>query len=99
MIKVPVDEREEDTLAAALEALTDADVRAAMGAAAREVVEREHRLDRVAEAYAAALEELAGGPAAQDAVVHEVAQAAAEVGLTDTTEVAARLKEVGLGGN
>jgi glycosyltransferase involved in cell wall biosynthesis len=99
VIKVPVDEGEGDTLAAALEALTDGNVRAAMGAAARELVEREHRLDRVAEAYAAALEELAGGRAVQDAVVHEVAQAAAEVGLTDTTEVAARLKEVGLGGN
>jgi glycosyltransferase involved in cell wall biosynthesis len=99
VIKVPVDEGEEDTLAAALEALTDANVRAAMGAAARELVERGHRLDRVAEAYAAALEELAGGPAVQEAVVHEVAQAAAEVGLTDTMDVAARLKEVGLGGN
>jgi glycosyltransferase involved in cell wall biosynthesis len=99
VIKVPVDEREEDTLTAAIEALTDPNVRAAMGAAARELVEREHRLDRVAEAYAAALEELAGGAAVHQAVVHEVAQAAAEVGITDTTEVAARLKEVGLGGN
>jgi glycosyltransferase involved in cell wall biosynthesis len=99
VIKVPVDEREEDTLAAALEALTDENVRAAMGAAAKELVEREHRLDRVAEAYTAALEELAGGPAVQEAVLHEVASAAADTGLTDTTEVAARLKEVGLGGN
>ncbi len=99
VIKVPVDEREEDTLAAALEALTDPNVRATMGAAARELVEREHRLDRVAEAYAAALEELAGGAAVHQAVLHDVAQAAAEVGITDTTEVAARLKEVGLGGN
>jgi len=99
VIKVPVDEHEEDTLAAALEALTDPNVRVAMGAAARELVEREHRLDRVAEAYAAALEELAGGEAVHHAVVREVAQAAAEVGITDTTEVAARLKEVGLGGN
>jgi hypothetical protein len=69
-----------------------------MGAAALGLVEREHRVDRVAEAYAAALEELAGGPAVQQKVVQEVAQAAAEVGLEDTTEVAARLKEVGLGG-
>jgi glycosyltransferase involved in cell wall biosynthesis len=99
VIKVPVDEREEDTLAAALEALTDPNVRVTMGAAARELVEREHRLDRVAEAYAAALEELAGGAAVREAVLHDVAQAAAEVGITDTTEVAARLKEVGLGGN
>jgi glycosyltransferase involved in cell wall biosynthesis len=99
VIKVPVDEREEDTLAAALEALTDPSVRATMGAAARELVEREHRVDRVAEAYAAALEELAGGPSVNEAVLNEVAQAAAEVGLSDTTDVAARLKEVGLGGN
>ena len=99
VIKVPVDQGEEDTLTAALEALTGPDVRARMGAAAKELVEREHRLDRVAEAYAAALEELAGGSAVQDAVLHEVAEAAADVGLTDTQEVAARLKEVGLGGN
>jgi glycosyltransferase involved in cell wall biosynthesis len=99
VVKVPVDEGEEDTLAAALEVLTAEEVRRAMGAAARELVEREHRLDRVAEAYAAALEQLAGGPAVDDAVLHEVAEAAAEVGLADTAEVAARLKEVGLGGN
>jgi hypothetical protein len=70
-----------------------------MGAAARDLVAREHRVDRVAEAYAAALEELAGGPAVEKAVLQDVAQAAAEVGLTDTADVAARLKEVGLGGN
>jgi glycosyltransferase involved in cell wall biosynthesis len=98
-IKVPVDEHEEDTLAAALEALTDADVRAKMGAAALELVEREHRVDRVAEAYAAALEQLAGGPAVEAAVLHDIAEAAAEVGIEDTQELAARLKEVGLGGN
>ncbi|HZT45990.1 MAG TPA: glycosyltransferase family 4 protein [Gaiellaceae bacterium] len=98
-IKVPVDGREEDTIAAALEALTDRDVRIAMSGAARELVEREHRLDRVAEAYAAALEELAGGSAVDDAVLRDVAQAAAEVGLDDTAAVAARLKEAGLGGN
>ena len=99
VIKVPIDEGEEDTLAAALAALTDPSVRAKMGAAARELVEREHRLDRVAEAYAAALEGLAGGAAVQEAVLHDVARAAAETGITDTTEVAARLEEVGLGGN
>ena len=99
VIKVPVDEGEEDTLAAALAALTDPNVRAKMGAAARELVEREHRLDRIAEAYAAALEGLAGGAAVQEAVLRDVAQAAAETGITDTSEVAARLEEVGLGGN
>src|SRR4051794_25140728 len=99
VIKVPVDELEEDTLAAALEALTDPSVRASMGAAAHALVQSEHRLDRVAEAYAAALEELAGGAAVDHAVLHEIAQAAAEVGIDDAAEVAARLKEVGLGGN
>jgi glycosyltransferase involved in cell wall biosynthesis len=101
VLKVPVDEREEDTLAAALEALTDEQVRRSMGAAARVLVEREHRLDRVAEAYAATLEELAGGPAVEDRVLEEVARAAAEVGIggEDAAELAARLKEVGLGGH
>jgi hypothetical protein len=72
-----------------------------MGAAARVLVEREHRLDRVAEAYAAALEELAGGPAVEDRVLEEVARAAAEVGIggEDAAELATRLKEVGLGGH
>jgi glycosyltransferase involved in cell wall biosynthesis len=100
-LKVPVHDREEDTLAAALEVLTDEQVRSTMGAAARILVEREHRLDRVAEAYAAALEELAGGPAVEERVLEEVARAAAEVGIggEDAAELATRLKEVGLGGH
>jgi glycosyltransferase involved in cell wall biosynthesis len=99
VVKVPVDAREEDTLLAALEALADPDVRAAMGARARELIEREHRLDLVAEAYAAALEELAGGTAVQERVLHDVASAAAEVGMggDDAAVLAARLREVGLG--
>jgi len=99
VIKVPVDEREEDTLLAALEALADPSVRAAMGERAGELVEREHRLDSVAEAYAAALETLAGGAAVGERVLHEVASAAADVGLDadDTAVLAARLREVGLG--
>jgi glycosyltransferase involved in cell wall biosynthesis len=98
-IKVPVDEREESTLLAALEALADPAVRAAMGERARELVEREHRLDRVAEAYTAALEGMAGGPAVDGRVLHEVASAAAEVGMDgdDAAVLAARLREVGLG--
>ena len=71
-----------------------------MGAAARELVEREHRLDRVADAYAAAIEELAGGPAVEEQVLREVARAAAEVGIgrrDDAAALAARLREVGLG--
>jgi glycosyltransferase involved in cell wall biosynthesis len=99
VVKVPVDEREEDTLLAALEALADPDVRASMGARARGLIDREHRLDLVAEAYAAALEELAGGTAVQERVLHDVASAAAEVGMggDDAAVLAARLREVGLG--
>jgi hypothetical protein len=99
VVKVPVDEREEDTLLAALEALADPSVRAAMGGRAGELIEREHRLDLVAEAYAAALEELAGGRAVQERVLHDVASAAAEVGMggDDAAVLAARLREVGLG--
>ncbi len=60
-LKVPVDERETDVLAATLELLaTRDDLRAAMSAAAREHVAREHGLDHVADRYAAALEEAAG---------------------------------------
>jgi glycosyltransferase involved in cell wall biosynthesis len=98
-LKVPVDEREEETLLAALEALTDPSTRAAMARAALQLVEHEHRLDRVAEAYVAALESLAGGRAVDEQVLHEVAQAGAEVGLgsEDAAMLAARLREVGLG--
>ena len=99
VIKVPVDEGEEDTLAAALAALTDPNVRAKMGAAARELVEREHRLDRIAEAYAAARDRLSVGAAVPAAVLRAVLPAAEETSITVTSEVAARLEEVGLGGN
>jgi len=99
VLKVPVGEREEDTLLAALEVVAAPAVRAAMGARSRELIEQEHRLDLVAEAYAAALEELAGGAAVQERVLQEVASAAAEVGMAgdDAAVLAARLREVGLG--
>jgi glycosyltransferase involved in cell wall biosynthesis len=98
-LKVPVDEHEEDTLFAALEALADPAAREAMSRRALELVDREHRVDRVAEAYAAALETLAGGPAVEEAVLREVATAAAETGLEgdDAAVLAARLREIGLG--
>ena len=98
-LKVPVDEREQETLEAALEALTDERTRTAMGAVALELAEREHGLDRVAEAYTAAVEELAGGRAVEEQVLREVARAAAEVGIRrdDAAVLAARLREVGLG--
>ena len=98
-LKVPVDESEEQTLAAALEALADPEARRSMGAAALQLVEREHRVEVVAERYAAALEELAGGEAVTEHVLHEVAVAAADVGLgsDDAAALARRLREVGLG--
>ncbi len=100
--KVPVDEREVDVLAGSLELLvTRADVRAAMSAAAVEYVEAEHGLGRVADLYAGALEEAAGGPAVRDAVVAEIAAGAAEVGIepgsSEAAEIGARLREARIG--
>jgi glycosyltransferase involved in cell wall biosynthesis len=102
-LKVPVDAHEADTLGVALELLaSDTAALATMSAAAREYVRREHDLDRVADAYVAALEEAAGGEAVRDAVVGEVAEAAADVGITaegeEAAEIARLLNEVRLGG-
>jgi glycosyltransferase involved in cell wall biosynthesis len=102
-IRVPVDEHEIDALAAALERLAaDAEMREAMGAAARALVERDHALPRVADLYASALEQAAGGEAVRDATLREVAQAAADVGIVADDEAAAeivmRLDEAELGG-
>jgi glycosyltransferase involved in cell wall biosynthesis len=97
-LKVPVDEYETRTLEAALELLaSSAEARATLGAAARDHVIREHDLGRVADRYAEAIELAAGGEAVVDAVLGEVAAAAADVGLEDTRELAARLGGVGLG--
>ena len=57
----------------------------------------QHDVTRVADRYAAALEQAAGGEAVRDAVLHEVAAAAAAVGLEDTTELSSALRGVGLG--
>jgi len=102
-IRVPVDEREVETLATALEKLASDDAaREAMGAAARDLVEREHSLPHVADLYAAALEEAAGGGAVREVLLKDIAQAAAEIGIEaadpELGEVSARLDEVGLGG-
>ena len=51
-----------------------------MSAAAREHVAREHGLDHVADLYAV-VEEAAGGAAVREAVLGEVAAAAADVGI------------------
>jgi glycosyltransferase involved in cell wall biosynthesis len=99
--KVVPDEREVDTLAGVIEALcTRDDLRAAMGRAARAHAEREHSVDRVAELYAAALEEAAGGAAVREAVISELAAAAADVGIepgsAEAAELGARLREAGI---
>ena len=61
-LRIPVDEYEVPTIAAALELAADRG--AELGAAAREYVRRDHELGQVADAYVAALEEAAGGDAA-----------------------------------
>jgi glycosyltransferase involved in cell wall biosynthesis len=101
-VKVPLDATEVEVLEAALELLlTHDDVRLAMGAAAAALARREHDLERVADLYAAALEEAAGGPAVADAVLREVSEAAADVGISpdaaEAGEIARRLAEVELG--
>ena len=101
-VKVPVDEREVEMLAAALELLVSReDVRTAAGRAAREYAEREHGLERVADLYAAALEEAAGGDVVRDAVLTEVAAAASDVGIApesrEADEIAVALREARIG--
>jgi glycosyltransferase involved in cell wall biosynthesis len=95
VLKVPVDEYEVDVLAAAL--AVAAEHGATLGAAGRAYVERAHDVAHVADEYAAALEVAAGGDAVDDQVLLRVAEAAAEVGMTDVSLVAARLREVGIG--
>jgi glycosyltransferase involved in cell wall biosynthesis len=101
-LKVPVDEHEVDVLAGALELLaTREDARTAMAAAAHELAAREHSLRHVADLYAVALEEAAGGPAVRDAVLQEVTAAAAEVGIAagspEAAELGERLREARVG--
>ena len=101
-VKVPVDEREVEMLAAALELLVSReDVGTAAGRAAREYAEREHGLERVADLYAAALEEAAGGDVVRDAVLTEVAAAASDVGIApesrEADEIAVALREARIG--
>jgi glycosyltransferase involved in cell wall biosynthesis len=79
-LKVAPDVREVDRLADAMEALADPGVRDVMGARAADLAATEHGLEHVAELYAAALEEAAGGEAVRHAVLREVSAAAAEVG-------------------
>ncbi len=82
-IKIPVDEREVDALTDALRRLaSNADERRQRGAAAGELARSEHGLERVADLYAAACEESMGLRLAEDAMLTQVAVAAADVGMT-----------------
>ena len=94
--RVPVGGDEEvQALAAALRRLADPATAAAMGEAARSLVARDHDVHRVAEQYVAVLEEAAGGAAVREAVLQEVAAAAADTGL-DTEPLAAELVRASL---
>jgi glycosyltransferase involved in cell wall biosynthesis len=90
-LKVPVDEFETRTLEAAMELLCEPAARRAMSRAALAYVRREHDLDRVADLYAAAIEESAAP--VRETVLREVAAAAADVGYVDP-ELGERLSEV-----
>ncbi len=85
--KIPVGDGEVDALVAAL-----------LDPPPASHVPEENRLEHVADLYAAALEQAAGGEAVRDAVLREVARAGAEVGLSEEVpELGSRLREVGLG--
>jgi glycosyltransferase involved in cell wall biosynthesis len=93
-LKVPVGEEEVAVLVAALRVASEHG--AELGAAARAHVAREHDLDAVADAYAAALEAAAGADLVDDAVLWHIAEAAAEVGIDDPLAVAKAAREAGI---
>ena len=93
-LKIPVDEYEAPTIAAALELATAH--AAELGAAAREYVRGEHDLGRVAHAYVSALEEAAGGEAVSNAMLLRIAQAATDAGLDDPSEIVRAARAAGL---
>ena len=90
-VKVAPDRRELDALAEAMALLADPGTRAEMGDAARGLAVREHDVETVADRYAAALEEAAGGEAVRAAVLREFAAAAADSGIDPASPEAARL--------
>jgi glycosyltransferase involved in cell wall biosynthesis len=99
--KIPAGEGETEALLRALEELAgDEGLRERMGSAAVELARGEHDLERVADLYALALEETAGGPVTRSALIAEISTAADEVGLdpdgAELHDIAARVKEVGL---
>jgi len=90
-VKVAPNRRELDALAEAMALLADPGTRAEMGDAARGLAVREHDVETVADRYAAALEEAAGGEAVRAAVLREFAAAAADSGIDPASPEAARL--------
>ncbi|MES1246043.1 MAG: glycosyltransferase family 4 protein [Actinomycetota bacterium] len=97
-IKIPVGDGEEAALVAALERFSDPAVARAMGERAKAYVAEVHGLDHVAELYAAALEQAAGGAAVEAQVLHDVAAAAADTGV-EPDVLAPDLRELGLVGH
>jgi glycosyltransferase involved in cell wall biosynthesis len=79
----------------------DAELRERLGGSGEAYVRREHDLGRVAEAYAAALEESAGRELVRGEVLGEVSRAASDVGLEpsspELSDVGRAVSEVGLG--
>jgi hypothetical protein len=101
-LKVPVGDGEVEALHAALELIArDGGASEAMSRAALGLARSEHDLEHVAELYAAALEQAAGGEAVASEVLREVAGAAGDVGIeagsAEAAELARRLAEVELG--
>jgi hypothetical protein len=72
-----------------------------MAAAGAAYAAREHALERVADLYVSALEQAVGGDTVDDAVLRDVSEAAADVGIApgaaEAEEIARRLAEVELG--
>jgi glycosyltransferase involved in cell wall biosynthesis len=96
VLKVPVDDYEVATIEAALGVA--AEHGAKLGAAGHAYVEREHSLPDVAARYVQALETAAGGGAVTDAVLWRIAEAAAEVGIDDASELARAARDAGIVG-
>lgn len=99
--KVPVDAWEVDTLTAILAKLcADRSLRESLGQSALAYASREHRLERVASLYTAALEEASGGSAVATEVGLRVAESLHDVGLNaaspEVATVGSRLAEMGL---
>ena len=91
-LKVPVDPYEAETLYAGSSCSPARPRARGDGEAALELVAREHDLGRVADLYLAALEQAAGGEAVANAVLGDVAAAAADVGIEPGSPEAAELR-------